>query len=376
VNLDRDRCVLTGDGDLVHVAGFDAFPVYMGCTDGPVEDDIVRPMQWWQSAGSGVLQLRPLLELDLVYLAAHNAMVGETWEAHHSALTDLIVGQDPRNVFELAGADGALAMAVLTRLPDCRWTCVDTNPTVHDDDRLTVITGVIDDTLTVPDGTDLVVHSHFLEHAYRPRQLLEALARGMAPGTRMAFSVPNQVAQFEAGYGNVLNFEHTYFLRREYLEWLLAVTGFSVVERAPFRDHSLQYVAERADCVPLPVVDWGALREENVGLLRRFVDGLYDDAAAVNRRTANLDGPLYIFGAHVTSQYLISAGLDLSKVTCILDNNRAKQGLRLYGSQLTVRPPEVIVDDDQPHVIVRMANYQTEVEQQLRELTDDRVVLL
>ncbi len=376
MNLDRPHCVLTGSDDLVHITGFDSFPVFMGCTDLPEEDDITRPMQWWQSSGTGVLQLRPLLELDIVYLAAHNAMVGETWEAHHAALAELIIRQEPRTVFELAGADGALAMKVLPQLPNCRWTCIDTNPTIHDDDRLTVVTGVIDDGLTVPDGTDFVVHSHFLEHAYRPRQLLEALAREMTPGTRMAFSVPNQVAQFKAGYGNVLNFEHTYFLRKEYLEWMLAVTGFSVIEHLSFRDHSLQYVVEREDDVSLPEVEWDALRKENVELLRRFVDGLHDDAASVNRRTAEIDDPLYVFGAHVTSQYLISAGLDLSKVICILDNNAAKQGQRLYGSTLRVRAPDVIRHDERPHVIVRMANYQAEVEQQLRDLTDGRVVLL
>ncbi len=376
MNLDRPHCVLTGSDDLVHITGFDSFPVFMGCTDLPEENDITRPMQWWQSTGSGVLQLRPLLELDIVYLTAHNAMVGETWEAHHASLAEMIVDQEPGAVFELAGADGALAMKVLDRLPDCRWTCIDTNPTIHDDERLKVVTGIIDENLVVPDGSDLIVHSHFFEHAYQPRQLLEALARSMPLGTRMAFSVPNQVAQFNAGYGNVLNFEHTYFLRQEYLEWLLAITGFAIVEHTPFRDHSLQYVVERSDGVPVPSLDWAALSDENRALLQRFVDGLHADAAEVNQRVSEADGPLYIFGAHVTSQYLISAGLDLTRVECILDNNEAKQGQRLYGSPLFVNAPMAIKNTEQPHIIVRMANYQAEVEQQLRELTNGQVVIL
>ena len=376
MNLDRPHCVLTGSDDLVHITGFDSFPVFMGCTDLPEEGDITRPMQWWQSSGTGVLQLRPLLELDVVYLAAHNAMVGETWEAHHAALAELIIRQEPRTVFELAGADGALAMKVLDRLPDCRWTCIDTNPTIHDDEHLKVVTGIIDENLVVPDGSDLIVHSHFFEHAYQPRQLLEALSRSMPLGTRMAFSIPNQIAQFEAGYGNVLNFEHTFFLRKEYLEWLLAVTGFSIVEHIPFRDHSLQYVVERTRTVPVPDVDWSTLRDENQALLRSFVNRLFEDTAETNRRASEADGPLYIFGAHVTSQYLISAGLDVSSVECILDNNTAKQGRRLYGCPLFVREPKAIQGDERPHIIVRMANYQGEVERQLQDLTGGRAVIL
>ncbi len=376
MSIERSTCVLSGVEDLERVAGFDAFPVFMGCTDRPEAEDILRPMQWWQSAGTGMLQLRPLLDLDLVYLAAHNAMVGETWDAHHAALADLIEAEAPRRVFELAGADGALAHKVFDRVPDCRWTCIDTNPTTHDDERLSVVTGIIDETLRVPDDADLVVHSHFLEHAYRPRQLLESLGDSMQLGQRMVFSVPNQVAQFEAGYGNVLNFEHTYFCRREYLEWLLATVGFVVVRCVPFRDHSLQFLVERSDRSSPPDLDWHGLHDENRSLMLRFVDGLREDATEVNRRITDADGPVYLFGAHVTSQYLIGAGLDLARIECVFDNNSMKQGLRLYGSPLEVRSPEQLRGVQRPHLVVRMANYQDEVVAQLNELTDGQVVIL
>ena len=57
---------------------------------------------------------------------------------------------------------------------------------------------------------------------------------------------------------------------------------------------------------------------------------------ALAARAAAFDGPVYLFGAHVFSQFLIGCGFPGRARRGVLDNDPAKQGLRLYGTPLTV----------------------------------------
>ena len=48
-----------------------------------------------------------------------------------------------------------------------------------------------------------------------------------------------------------------------------------------------------------------------------------------NDKLARIESPIYLFGAHVFSQFLIQMGLNTTKIVNILDNDKNKQGKRL-----------------------------------------------
>ena len=52
--------------------------------------------------------------------------------------------------------------------------------------------------------------------------------------------------------------------------------------------------------------------------------------------------PVYLFGAHLFSQFLLYNGLQSAKIISILDNNKAKQGKRLYGTRFLVQSPQIL----------------------------------
>ena len=72
----------------------------------------------------------------------------------------------------------------------------------------------------------------------------------------------------------------------------------------------------------------------------------------------------FLFGAHIFSQYLLSFGLDQSKIHGILDNSTLKIGKRLYGTNLTVFNPKVIANED-VGVILKVGSYRNEIIDQL-----------
>ena len=75
----------------------------------------------------------------------------------------------------------------------------------------------------------------------------------------------------------------------------------------------------------------------------------------------NTDLPIYLFGGHIFSQYLIKNGLNINKIKGILDNDTNKQGKRLYGTPLFVISPNNLKDIEKPIVILKTGFYNNEI---------------
>jgi hypothetical protein len=96
-----------------------------------------------------------------------------------------------------------------------------------------------------------------------------------------------------------------------------------------------------------------------------FVDYHLRMVDDLNEKLKNTPDPIYLFGAHVFAQYLIAFGLDVSKVICLLDNDKGKQGKRLYGTNLTVESPEILGGIKTPVVILKAGVYNEEIKKNI-----------
>ena len=87
----RDNDVVNGIDDLEHLYTFEKFPVFMGCVNHPKEDDLLENMSWHISKSSGLVQLNPLLPLDVVYFTEHGSgTIGQLWNEHHFLFSKFI----------------------------------------------------------------------------------------------------------------------------------------------------------------------------------------------------------------------------------------------------------------------------------------------
>ena len=70
---------------------------------------------------------------------------------------------------------------------------------------------------------------------------------------------------------------------------------------------------------------------------------------------------------HVFAQYLIAFGLDTTRIICLLDNDPNKQGKRLYGTNMMVKSPLSIKDEDNPAIILKAGVYNNEIKKDILE---------
>ena len=74
---------------------------------------------------------------------------------------------------------------------------------------------------------------------------------------------------------------------------------------------------------------------------------------------------IFLFGAHIFSQYLTVYGLNTQNIICILDNSKEKHGKRLYGTSLSVSSPEILAKYENPIIILRAGPYNEEIKIQI-----------
>jgi hypothetical protein len=348
----------------------------MGVTTADPIDDIVADMNIYINKSDGMLQVNPLLPLHVVYQHEHNSgTIGNLWREHHKQFATFISKQSPKSVLEIGGAHGILSTKYMHFNPSIQWTIIEPNPTPVAECNATIIKGFFNEDFVCPIRVDTIVHSHVFEHMYDPVAFVQLLSTFLEIGQKLIFSVPNMKAMLINKYLNFINFEHTFYLSDDYIEFLLASYGFRLEKKEYFLDdNSIFYVAVRD--VITEHSSRPTLYNKNKILFDEYITHYYRLVNDINKQLANYSGTVFQFGAHIITQYLINFGLDTSKISAILDNDPDKQGRRLYGTILYVQSPKILIGLDRPVVLLQNSSLSNEIKQDILDNINSTTIFL
>ena len=371
--IKRTKSLLTGKANVEPLHTFRHFPVFMGCTQQPPEEDLFADMEWQICRDTGIIQLAKLLPLEILYQNQHNEGCGAVWTEHYLELTKFIAKYGPKRVLEIGGAHGIVAQQYVSMHPNAEWTIIEPNPTFSGEDRIRVLKGWFDDAFSFDREVDAVVHSHVFEHTYDPPRFLSHIASFLPAGKLQIFAFPNMYELVKKKYTSGLNFEHTAFLTEDITEYLLARNGFRVLEKSYFKDHSIFYATEKIHPpASLPVFEnrYAEYRD----LFMEFVNYHLELIADLNEKISKATTSVYLFGAHIFSQYLIGFGLHTDAIVAVLDNGAAKQGKRLYGTKFNAESPKVLVGKGPVNIILKAGIYNEEIKKDILENINSEAV--
>jgi hypothetical protein len=376
MKITRDRDVIAGRADLEHLHTFHSFPVFMGTSVESRDQDLVTDMSFWISKLSGIIQLNPLLKLDVLYPESHGAgLVGSSWELHHQSFAEFVSKFNPESVLEIGGAHGILAKNFQS-IKSIPWTILEPNPTPVEGCEAKFIKGFFDEFFSLTPIPDAVVHSHVFEHIYDPKKFIKNIADYLQTGKLVIFSVPNMRVMLERKFTNCLNFEHTLYLSDEYIEYLLNINGFSIIEKTFYLDdHSIFYAAQKNAKVKIIALP-DNLYERNKKLYLDYIKFHSSLLLSINEKIAtHKNKNIFLFGAHVQSQYLIAFGLNIKSILYILDNDKNKYGKRLYGTNKLVTQPSILSDLESPMVVIRAGTFTSEISKQLLSINPNTILV-
>jgi hypothetical protein len=191
------------------------------------------------------------------------------------------------------------------------------------------------------------------------------------------FSIPRLEVMLEHKYTGCLHFEHTVFLTEQFINYILVVNGFSILEKYYFLDnHSIFYACKKIDPIDTSTANKFLPNEyqKNKKLYNEQVKFHLDMINEIHIKMNNYNGEIYLFGGHIFAQYLIAFGLDESKIKCILDNDSNKWGKRLYGTSLIVKSPKILKNIDSATIILRAEPYNQEIKNDIINNINKKII--
>ncbi len=360
----RYKDIILDSPDMEELHTLNSYPVFMGCVDHDPINDLRAEQTWEICRSSGILQLKKLIPLDILYGDHHSSgAVGETWMDHHQKFAEFILEYKPKKVLEIGGAHGILAKKVMDTL-EIPWTIIEPNPNPVKGCKATFIKGFIKKDYFLNLREDTIIHSHVLEHLYDPLEFFKNLS-SVKLSTKLIFSVPNMFEMLKRKYTNCLNFEHTLFITEPLIDYLLSISGFAVLKKKYYKDdHSIFYSCIKKDKSKVKTLPKN-FYSDNKKVFLEYIDYHRELVVQLNNKIEKCESKVFLFGAHVFSQYLLEFGLKSKNIECILDNDINKQGKRLYGTNLNVNSPKMLKEINNPCVILKAGAYNQEIKEDI-----------
>ncbi|MFC1775260.1 methyltransferase domain-containing protein [Patescibacteria group bacterium] len=375
--ITRNKSILTDKENLEHLYTLKNFPVFMGCVNSSQDEDLMADMVWDICKDTGIIQLRNLIPLEVLYLNQHNDGYGKIWQDHYIEFAKFIKKHsDKDNILEIGGAHDWVAKNYMNICPDVNWTIVEPNPQNVDNSKIKIIKGWFDDKFTYDKPVDTIVHSHVFEHVYNPFEFIKHIGTFLNVGDKHIFTFPNMLSMFEKKYTSCLNFEHSVFLTESVTDYIIQRAGFKILEKQYYKDsHSIFYVTEKVGNF-LDDLEIESKYDEYRKLFMDFINYHTDMINDLNKKITSSQNDTYLFGAHIFSQYLIGFGLDTNLILSVLDNSPNKQGKRLYGTDLKVESPKVLAGKGPVNIILKAGIYNDEIKKDILENINSEVIFL
>lgn len=364
----RQYSVIKENEKLDLIFSFKNFPILSSCVDSDKKDDIFADMNWGVDA-SGNIALIDLLDPKLIYDNYHTGgIVGETWKRHGQTFFNFIDSNKYQDVLEIGGSGGLFAKNFLSNGKTFKWNIIEPNslPKVKDD-KIFFIKGYFESYDFEDKKYDTIIHSHCFEHIYDPVDFLKKANRLLTLGGNQYISIPNMNFWLNSGFTNTLTFEHTFYCDFFVLQYLLNKTGF-IVDDHIIQDHSIFVKAKKVNEIVDNTQDFEYVKT----MFLKYIDILKTDVNDIVKTIE--DKKIYLFGGHIFSQVLINLGLPEEQIICILDNDVNKQNKRLYGTNLIVRSPEILTEED-AIIVLRAGSYNQEIKNKILEINPSSIII-
>ena len=103
----RNSSILKKKSKLEHLHTFNNCPASMACTIQDQNEDLVMDQIWDICQKTGLIQLRKIFPLEVVYQFSHNDGIGKVWENHDIAFLKFILNfNNLDSIFEIGAGAG------------------------------------------------------------------------------------------------------------------------------------------------------------------------------------------------------------------------------------------------------------------------------
>jgi hypothetical protein len=343
----RTTCVVCF-GVLDHLYTIPKMPITFSPSTQPFETDMYSDTTFLACQQCGCVQLKTLIDPDILYSHAHNGTnESPTWTDHHRQFAKFFLSSSPRSCIEIGGSSGVLFRLLPS---DIDYACLDICPPT--DSRISFIQGNCESFDFK--NTKCVVMSHVFEHLYNPMKFLANLSVD-----EVVISIPNMQHLLNIGSSSIVFNEHTYFVDKTNVEWMFSQHGYRCDAVYEYGNHSIFMRFCRDACAtPLPL--------ENRQFIQIQMLDIFHKTHTRFLREPIQPGSFIVPGGHMGQLFYT-----FTKPECLigfLDNDKNKHGLRVYGTPYVVSSFDTLKEYNGVNVYLYAGVYTDEIVAQIRTI--------
>lgn len=368
----RDKCSIC-NSKMNNIFMLNNMPVKMTCISIPIiHHDSISVSK---CIICNTIQLDKLIPLNILYSESHNyKSVGKSWDGYFSLFLNKIQNIiKNKNILEIGDPSGKIANRCETYN---KWYIVEPNKNknIIFNKNIEFIEGYFDEKFETNEKIDVIIHSHLFEHIYEPNCFLKKCYDLLDINGEMFFGVPNMhyIAEQDLCPCLGIFFEHTIFLNKENIKYLLEENMFEILEIIDYENHStLYHVKKNKDKLCnkiIKITDYTDIFFKSIEKYKYFIE------KCNNTISTYLSKDIYIFGASYNTQYLLALGLDEKNINGIIDNCVEKHNKYLYGTGLKIYCPDILKEKN-CIVILKNGCYVTEITTQILSLNPNTLIL-
>ena len=279
------------------------------------------------------------------------------------------INLNEKNVIELGG--GNLKLYSLLKEHINSYTVID-NSSYGDsnDDPKLAFKKTLFNNYKEKNKYDIILHSHTFEHFYNPIREMKKLNKLLKIDGKLLASIPNVGKVIEDGYGNGVNFEHTFVVTKNNVEKFFTQSGFKILEIVDYNKYNFFVYATKTRNCSSEILDKISY-ENQKDMFLAFATKTKNFVMKIKEETEK-EKEKYFFGCHIFTQYLLSFNKKIQNdFVGILDNDLSKVGQKLYGTELITYHPDKIKNDTKPCVVLAAGVYNNEIKKQLASINQN-----
>ena len=352
--LNRTKCIICG-GEYQYIYKALHTPISFCPKTNDYIEDKYMDLDFCGCIQCGSVQLINLIDPIILYEGSHNmTFLTPTWKEHHEKFSQFIQNNYvDGHITEVGGGNGILAELILKN-KKIKYTILDMCNVSINNLNVEYQQGNCEN-YKFPEN-ECVIMSHLFEHLYQPLTFIKNLKECNVK--KIFISIPNMTKQLEAKCLSVLHIEHTYMLDELDTDWMFSQYGYKLIKRDFFKDHSIfmEYMFDE-NFSPLPLL----IRPERINIIKEHFINRENKLSQI----IIPENSFIVPGGHYGQLIYLYSQHNNKNVLGFLDNDKSKQGLRMYGTPLYTYPMSELSKyvDTKINVILHGGPYTDEIKQ-------------
>lgn len=310
------------------------------------------------------VQLSSFPDLQEVYEVAHNnEIIGEKWKKHYFEFAAFILSnlKNKSQIFEIGDPTAKISSLIVENDLIEEWNIIEPNLNEIKLPKVKFINNFFDKNFISDKTYDCIVMSHVFEHLYDFSTLIPVFDKLLNENGQILISVPNLRHLYDTNAMSPLglHFEHTIYLDKNIIEFLLSKFNFKLIDYKKYTNHSEFYCFKKSKNIN----KFDLKIELNLKEKIEFI--FKEKSKKINKINILLEQNDYdgafIYGAHIQTVMFDRLGLKSHLLNGALDNDKSKHHKFLYGTKVKAFPLEVLNEYKSPILICDMGAYTDEI---------------